>query len=139
MKYDKSREFSMLQDVITHFGSNPSELRSIVPGHSCSYNPPLGRPKSIGCAIGMYIPKSEAMLMDVIPFPSIRQIFEERINLLPPWMRKMDPSFLTKIQVLHDSDYNWRKDFGLSYLGMKKVKSICKKHDIPFEELTFPE
>lgn len=59
----KDRMFAMLQDVITHFSSNPLELRSKWED-TCLYNPPINKPLSIGCGIGMYLSVKTAKLLD---------------------------------------------------------------------------
>lgn len=121
---------NMLQEIVTHFGKNPRELRS-VQSHEhggCLYHPNLElTPKSIGCAIGMYLDWDVAKKLDGGSSVAIGNIFEgNRKQLLPEWMQKLDVHFLKKCQRLHDYMFFWNEK-GISDRGKEEVKEICKQ------------
>jgi len=132
-KMDKIQAMNMLNDVITHFGKNPKELRSIgTRGYNdtCLYLPPKDKPKSIGCAIGMYLSNKTAKQLDGKTGQDIISVFESKNKkCLPKWMQKMNIKFLADLQDLHDlSEYwNLKKNKGLSNNGKEYVKRIEKE------------
>ena len=137
MKYKKTgREFNMLQDVITHFGKNPDEIRSTKQHGICTYEPLKNKPKSLGCAIGMYLNNKVAEKLDNQLESSIKDILSKRRlkALLPKWMQNMDKEFLMKVQSLHDHITFWSIR-GLSKEGKKQVRLICEEHDLAFKQL----
>lgn len=129
----------MLQDVITEFGANPLERRSVGENLNCYYYPKENKPQSKGCAIGMYLSDEVAKKIDSIGCISIVSLFYiDEYNLLPKWMRKMDLLFLSDIQELHDNKIFWG-DNEISELGIKHIKTICKTYNLNFDELIFPK
>lgn len=122
----------MLQDVVTHFSENPEELRSVNNKGGGLYNPPKEKPKSIGCAIGMYINIKNAKKLDVGTVTSINCIIgDEKEKLLPKWMLKIDKEFLGNLQRLHDGGEYWTKE-DISDSGKKEVKRICKEFSLNY-------
>lgn len=120
----------MLNDVVEHFSKNPRELRS-KGNRYCTYNPPSEKPKSIGCAIGMYLPKSLCEKLDKMDETSIREILHSTMkNKLPKWLKSLDPYFLNDLQRLHDFDHNW-SDTGLSNAGLDYEKHMIAHYDLP--------
>ena len=81
---NKVQMLNMLQDVVTEFSENPQAKRS-VDNEKCLYNPPKNKPKSIGCAIGMYLPYEIAKKLDKTPNVSISYIIksEKKIKTSP--------------------------------------------------------
>ena len=136
--YDYSRCQSMLQDVITEFGENPKERRSQTSLSVCKYIQPDNKPHSKGCAIGMYL--SDEAANELEGNGGIFEILldETLIPYLPKWMLKMDRSFLTNIQHLHDCDDYWCDD-NITEEGIEYVKLICEKNELNFDELIFPK
>ncbi len=127
---NKIQAKNMLDMVVEHFSKAPTKLRAIKNNEwQCQYSCIKDKPKSIGCAIGMFI--SDAKLcqkMDRAPDPAIKSILNSSLGKqLPKWMQKMDSWFLQDIQDLHDDDHHWTKD-GLSKKGVEKVKQITKKY-----------
>lgn len=123
----------MLNDVVEHFSKDPRELRSIAPFMGmCLYHPPVNKPKSIGCAIGMYLPENVCRKMDKQKNgTAIADFFVgKRKAVLPKWMQKMDVKFLTSVQNLHDNSWNWSGK-GLSEGGKEYVAGIIKTHNLP--------
>lgn len=124
---------NMLQDIVTHFSKDPKGLRSVAGSaltSECLYHPDLSvTPKSIGCAIGMYIGWKTAKEMDYYGF-----IDDVPLDMLPEWMRDLNRDFLKKCQSLHDNGFNWDDD-GLSENGKDKVMNMCK--DFELEEIKF--
>ena len=134
---NKIQAKNMLNDVVEHFSSNPCKLRSRSKIGTCLYNPPSYKTESIGCAIGMYISKEDAMYLD-IHGGTIESVFnvyedlsynEELWYKLPKWMQKMDPNFLSEIQNLHDVDENWTNTT-ISEKGEGVVLSIIKTYNL---------
>jgi len=126
---DKIQAKNMLNDVVKHFSKNPKELRSISICNSCLYMPPESKPKSIGCAIGMYLPNKVARQLDRSDDTDIVTVFNDYLTLLPKWMQKMDVSFLNSLQRLHDINSNWDEK-GLSKSGKEEVKDIIKEYNL---------
>ena len=128
----KERRERVLQDVIDQFSPDPRSTRSVGCKGACKYYPPEYKPKSIGCAIGMYLPWKKAAELDKHTKTGVGNLVDE----LPKWMKDMNVEFLQNIQTLHDGDDHWLK-VGLSVRGMRAVEYICKKWDIPYDNLTF--
>lgn len=131
------QQFNMLQDVITHFSKNPFELRSVNNiNEACLYMPPIDKPLSTGCAIGIFI--SEKLAKELDDVGSINYIFQNKSYKisLPKWMQKMDIKFLQDLQDLHDTNDNWT-DINISEIGIKWVEGICNRYDLPFKKLKF--
>ena len=131
---NKIQAKNMLNDVVEHFSSNPTELRS-KSSRGCFYNSQVNKPKSIGCAIGMYISNENAIYLDD-HCGSIDAAFDDGYidNLtlyskLPKWMQKMDVNFLSDIQNLHDSDVNWTNTT-ISEKGKQTVQAIIKQFQL---------
>jgi hypothetical protein len=121
MKQNIPQIRNMLNEVVKHFSSNSFELRSS--NNGCFYNPPKDKPNSIGCAIGMYLSKKTAKVLD--EHSNITNILNtpKLCKLLPKWMQKMNSNFLHEIQNLHDNDIYWNNK-GLTELG--KIKEhLC--------------
>lgn len=133
----KWQQFNMLQDVISHFATNPDELRSSLCDSTCTYYPNLKlSPKSIGCAIGIYLNWKTAKELDNLEQTSIHCILDNKHKtILPLWMQKMNKNFLSDIQALHDDEYHWNSE-GLAENGKRYIKTICDKFNLPFSKLT---
>ncbi len=125
---------NMLNDVVEHFSSNPTELRS-KSLKGCFYNPQPNKPKSIGCAISMYISSKNAIYLDD-HCGSIDSAFDggytDNLTLhskLPKWIQKMDVNFLSEIQNLHDDNVYWTNKT-ISKESKQKVKKIIKQFQL---------
>lgn len=138
----KNQMFWMLQDAITHFGSDPKNNRAVISTSDgkegkCNYSRVNG---NLGCAIGMYLSDKVAEDLDSLDATSIDDIIEYYPECLPKWMLKLDPKFLFDLQNFHDSQFHWNlKNNCISKVGIGKVEYICKEYDLPFKELTFPK
>ena len=131
----------MLQDVIDQFSPNPEELRSASSYGKCTYHPSINKPKSIGCAIGMYIGWESAKALDRRADTFIRKAdtsIRKVINArgIPKWMKKIDIDFLSDLQYLHDNGSYWRL-VGLSTDGMYYIATLCNKFKLDYEKLVF--
>jgi len=135
---DYSRCQSMLQDVITEFGENPLERRSIKENGLCMYIPPASKPNSKGCAIGMYLSDKAANQIEGSGLINQILIDETLTPYFPKWMLKMDLDFLIQVQELHDGKNYWHDDC-ISEEGIEKVKDICKEFELDFDKLIFPK
>lgn len=129
----KDRMHAMLQDIVDHFSKDPVELRSKVSeGTNCYYHPPKDKPKSIGCAIGMYVGWKDAKKLDLGGSDQILQLMgiPRKAKLIPKWMKNLPGEFLFKCQSLHDVDYHWT-DTGISHEGEELVGRICNQFQLP--------
>lgn len=122
---NKERMYAMLDDVVKHFSKNPEELRSVNTEGDCLYHPPTNKPRSIGCAIGMYMSWKNAKELDKKGVFGIFTVCVDRFKakLLPKWMNELNVEFLGALQRLHDSQENWESK-GLSRIGKQQVKRI---------------
>lgn len=133
----KSQMQAMLEEVVLHFASNPNELRSVSKGSNyfnskCLYHPPADKPKSIGCAIGMYIDWEDAKKLDEYLFGSIKYTIDS--PRIPNWMKALPIEFLSSIQDFHDEDRYFTQK-GLSEEGIAFVKNICDKFSLNFSPI----
>ena len=121
----QERMYAMLDDVVKHFSKNPVELRSTNNSGKCSYYPPKDKPKSIGCAIGMYINWEDAKKLDRGMDTAIIYFKNKPTKniLLPKWMKELNYNFLHDLQDLHDHSDFW-SDYGLSKNGLTRVDEI---------------
>jgi hypothetical protein len=128
---NKIQARNMLDEVVKHFSKNPKELRSIGANGGCTYSYTPNKPKSIGCAIGMYI-KDEKLCKKMDDTGAIIDIWDyqkQLFNQLPIWMQKMNIDFLEDIQNFHDSDVNF-DTLGISSQGKTKINYIIYKYDL---------
>lgn len=121
----------MLNDVVDHFSKSPKELRSRDKFGSCLYDPPSDKPKSIGCAIGMYLPTKICKQLDSRSGTSIDSVLGSTAeNLLPKWMTSLNGGFLYNLQQLHDTDSYWSKN-GLTPSGEMAVREMIDEFYLP--------
>ncbi len=120
-------EKELLLDTIGHYTSN-NRCRS---KGKCRYSPiTLGlEGTSEGCAIGRLLDPDLARQIDEKEGAiTIEELVETKYSL-PDWMKQMSPAFLSRIQGLHDSDFNWNES-GLSEVGKSRVQFICRDYNI---------
>ena len=130
-------ELELLEDTIKYYSENPE--RRCVNTVSCYYSPITANKESIseGCAIGRHLDKDFALQIDkddadfdgdsgIITVLSVMLEKEENKSKFPDWMLKMNPSFLSEIQGLHDAKSHWDKN-GLTQEGLEYIKEIKNK------------
>lgn len=137
---DQWQQFNMLQTIITHFSKDPEGLRAYDTEHwgssVCSYTAPTSKPKSIGCAIGMFLSDKKAEEFEQFG-GSIEDLKCEAPEIFPKWLIAMDVNFLQACQDLHDISSHWDVD-GLSFKGKRKVAAICNNYALPYDLLMEP-
>jgi len=119
-KATKKEMYDLLKTVVDHFSKNPEELRSTT-GCYCKYFPPESKPKSIGCAIGMFIPWEDEKKWKKLDGLTVNA--DKVIDLLPDSLKSFDKWFLRALQDVHDYDSNWNIK-GLSNSGKERVSQI---------------
>jgi len=136
---NKIQARNMLEIVVKHFSKNPKELRCLNASGGCKYAYQKNKPKSSGCAIGMFLPNNLCLEMDNSGNTDINSILNEPdlYKKLPKWMQSMDSSFLIKLQMLHDESFYWTKT-NISKEGKKYVNQIINSHNLgkPMFKLT---
>jgi hypothetical protein len=128
---NKIQARNMLEIVVKHFSKNPKELRCLSATNNCKYSYQKNKPKSSGCAIGMFLPNSLCLEMDNSDNTDIHSIFNNPhlYKKLPKWMQSMDSNFLEKLQILHDANYYWTET-DISKGGKEWVNDIINSHNL---------
>lgn len=115
-----------LQDTVDYYSLNPLERRNAITTEDkygtirveCKYTPI--KQTSEGCAIGRHVKLKTAKKMDELNLP----INNPRIfKLLPIKLRALGDGFLTRVQMLHDTDHYWSST-GLTDSGVDFLKQI---------------
>lgn len=129
-----------LQDTIDYYSVDP-ENRRCINGTTCAYSPANANKegKSEGCAIGRHLSPEVQTKFDkgINCTPLNLTIFaimnnQEARKLLPEWMQKMDASFLSDVQCLHDINTYWDSN-ALSNKGKERVNTIIAEHKLSTE------
>jgi len=121
-------ELELLEDTIKYYSENTE--RRCTDNRGCFYSPiTIGKENiSEGCAIGRHLDKDFALKIDKLDGDRLSVMLEkeENKNKFPDWMLKMNPSFLSEIQGLHDAKSHWDKN-GLTQEGLEYIKEIKNK------------
>jgi hypothetical protein len=123
-KATKKEMYRLLDIVVKHFSKDPKALRSISSDGFCSYFPPKNKPKSIGCAIGMFIPWGHKVRWEALEGVSVDTSI--LFDALPKDLKIYSKGFLHDLQHLHDDERYWEVK-GLSEFGVDLVKIIKQK------------
>lgn len=83
--------------------------------------------KSPGCAIGRHIPAELGKKLDDAPFSGVSN--DDIFNALPYSLKELTKQFLTDIQELHDTAWNWNEE-GLTETGKNRVLELKKEFDL---------
>lgn len=121
MKTIQQKRLEFLNETVAHYNStNRCEANN-----KCRYNPKsLGlEGKSEGCAIGRHLTKAMATRFDESNNNTVMYLFEQ----FPKKLQILGKSFLTAMQILHDSGNYWNET-GLNEDGIGRYEQIKKEY-----------
>lgn len=122
-------QVAFLRETINHYRHDNRSVE--LDGGSCLYTP--AHSGTEGCAIGRHVPNKKLCLQFDNSFEcSVRNphVFQK----IPGQLQALGSDFLGVCQGLHDDGGNWGPH-GLSWEGVKTVREICARFNLPEEQV----
>lgn len=131
METVKEKQLRILEETVEYYSQNPEERRCVNSKNGkCYYHGKNAQKKSEGCAVGRLLSNELQLELDENytlnskeDNSSVSGIFHN----LPDDIKDLGKQYLHNLQQLHDQDFYWNNESGLSESGKLEYELIKNK------------